>query len=183
MNEINIYLLNSIWISVLISSIRGKNCIYFYLKMTRSTFSPLTITQRTETFSSSIYFPLVLCAVVLLLPVDDMKQFECCSHSKIRSCDWNGAFWLVDGYRFTDWKGHIDALCHCVRVWLPWYRCAFSQHDSIFSFYLLIHYSDHLHGPGFSINFNHLKFINSFIHKLQQWCREIKTLKPITRAN
>lgn len=32
------------------------NIEFFNLKMTRSTFSPLTITQRTETFSSSILF-------------------------------------------------------------------------------------------------------------------------------
>lgn len=72
-----------------------------------------------------------------------------------------------------DWSTGIDlpigkaTSMRCVTVCVCDYHgigAPSSQHDSIFSFCLLIHSSDHLHGPGFSINFNHLKYINSLFY-------------------
>lgn len=54
------HLLTRFDLNIQFDAVSIEHIEFFNLKMTRSTFSPLTITQRTETFSSSIYFSLAV---------------------------------------------------------------------------------------------------------------------------
>lgn len=76
-NEIDSYLLELIWFYPFLNVQLEKKISIFCWKWHDKPFSLLTITQRTETFSSSIILFLYCAVVVLFLTINDMKCFLC----------------------------------------------------------------------------------------------------------